>query len=93
MMQQSLIPDTMTVDVRRTGLRREGIFAGAYSFVEKGAGAVGPLIVGLLFQFMGFDPKAAGAATDPTAVYVAIGVVTPLLYLLSAWPIWRQGTE
>ena len=87
LMQQSLIPDTMTVDVRRTGLRREGIFAGAYSFVEKGAGAVGPLIVGLLFQFMGFDPKAAGAATDPTAVYVAIGVVTPLLYLLSAWPV------
>ena len=48
---------------------------------------MGPLIVGLLFQFMGFDPKAAGAATDPTAVYVAIGVVTPLLYLLSAWPV------
>jgi GPH family glycoside/pentoside/hexuronide:cation symporter len=87
LMQQSLIPDTMTVDFERTGQRREGIFAGAYSFVEKGAGAVGPLIVGLLFQFMGFNPKAASANTDPTAVYVAIGVVTPLLYLLSAWPV------
>ena len=90
LMQQSLIPDTMTVDFRRSGARREGIFAGAYSFVEKGASAIGPLIVGLLFQFMGFNPKAAGADTDTTAVYVAIGVVTPLLYLLSAWPVGRM---
>lgn len=90
LMQQSLIPDTMTVDFNRTGLRREGIFAGAYSFVEKGASAVGPLIVGLLFQFMGFDPKAGGAATDTTAVYVAIGLVAPLLYLLSTWPVSRM---
>lgn len=86
LMSQSLLPDTMAVDFERTGLRREGVFAGAYSFVEKASFALGPMVVGFVFQIMGFATKGA-AGGDPNAVYFAVGVLSPLLYTLSILPL------
>jgi len=54
LMGQSLLPDTMEYDYRRTGMRREGAFSGAYSMVEKAGFAVGPLIIGLLLSNAGY---------------------------------------
>lgn len=90
LMGQSLLPDTITVDHARTGLRREGLFAGAYSFVEKGASALGPMAVGIIFQLMGFATHGASGG-DPRAVYIAVGVLTPAAYLLSILPLIGLG--
>ena len=86
LMGQSLLPDTIAVDHARTGLRREGVFAGAYSFVEKASFALGPMAVGFIFQIMGFATKGT-ALGDPRAVYIAVGVLTPMLYALSIVPL------
>lgn len=86
LMGQSLLPDTISVDHVRTGLRREGVFAGAYSFVEKASSALGPMAVGFIFQIMGFATHGA-AGGDPRAVYIAVGVLTPVAYLLSILPL------
>lgn len=86
LMGQSLLPDTIAVDHVRTGLRREGVFAGAYSFVEKASFALGPMLVGFVFQIMGFATHGA-AGGDPRAVYFAVGVLSPLLYALSIIPL------
>ena len=86
LMGQSLLPDTIAVDYARTGLRREGVFAGAYSFVEKTSFALGPMAVGFIFQLMGFATHGA-AGGDTRAVYMAVGVLSPLLYTLSIIPL------
>ena len=86
LMGQSLLPDTMSVDHVRTGLRREGVFAGAYSFVEKASFALGPMVVGFVFQAMGFATKGA-VPGDTEAVYIAVGILSPGAYLLSIIPL------
>ena len=90
LMGQSLLPDTIAVDYARTGYRREGLFAGAYSFVEKASFAVGPILVGLIFQIMGFATHGSTGG-DPRAVYIAIGVLTPAAYALSVVPLLALG--
>lgn len=89
LMGQSLIPDAISEDWHRNGLRREGIFAGAYSFVEKAASALGPMIVGVMFQLLGFQPSAPIETQSMVPVYIAAGVIPPLAYLLSAVPVLR----
>ncbi|WP_167073386.1 MFS transporter [Sphingomonas vulcanisoli] len=86
LMGQSLLPDTMAVDFVRSGMRREGVFAGAYSFVEKASFALGPMAVGFIFQIMGFATHGV-AGGDPRAVYAAVGLLSPGLYLLSILPL------
>ena len=93
LMGQSLIPDVIATDFARTGLRREGLLSGAYSFVEKASSALGPMVVGGLFQLMGFGVAGSAARNDPQAVYLAAAVVPSMAYLLSAWPIWRIGVS
>ncbi len=93
LMGQSLIPDVIATDFARTGLRREGLLSGAYSFVEKASSALGPMVVGGLFQFLGFGVPGAAARTDTQAVYLAAAVVPAVAYLLSAWPVWQIGVS
>lgn len=42
----SMLTDAMEIDFHRTGLRREGMYSALYSFVEKLATSVGPMILG-----------------------------------------------
>lgn len=79
LMGQSLLPDTMEYDYRRSGLRREGAYSGAYSMVEKAGFAVGPLIIGLLLSAAGYDGAqtpagAAGPSSGATTLAVLFGV-------------------
>jgi len=72
LMGQSLLPDVMEYDYRRTGLRREGLYAGLYSFVEKLAFATAPLTLGILLSSMGFVPGLPRAALQPESALLAI---------------------
>ncbi|MEZ5500861.1 MAG: MFS transporter [Steroidobacteraceae bacterium] len=58
LMGQSMLPDTIEFDFRRTGLRREGVFSGLYSIVEKFAFAIAPAILGWVLSYYGFVSKA-----------------------------------
>jgi len=58
LMGQSMLPDTIEYDVRRTGLRREGVFSGLYSIVEKVASSFAPTILGLGYAWFGFDSRS-----------------------------------
>ena len=57
-MGQSMLPDVIEYDFRRTGLRREGIFSGLYSVVEKVASTLAPSILLLTYAWFGFNAKA-----------------------------------
>jgi GPH family glycoside/pentoside/hexuronide:cation symporter len=90
LMGQSLLPDTMEYDYRRSGLRREGAFAGAYSFVEKAGFAFGPLVVGWLLTAAGYHgagvaTSAAASADQTFAVYLGVAVIPAVATLLSVF--------
>jgi glycoside/pentoside/hexuronide:cation symporter, GPH family len=53
----SMLTDAMEIDSHRTGMRREGMYSALYSFVEKLAAAIGPLILGSALSLAGYDPK------------------------------------
>ena len=76
---QSMLPDTIEYDRRRTGLERAGIFAGIYTTAEKLAYALGPALTGILLGAMGYVSGTGGAAIEQpasaiTAIYLCIGV-------------------
>ncbi len=84
----SLLPDCAEYDYRCTGMRREGLYSGFYSFVEKCAFAVGPLASGLILTAGGYVKSVGGAAvvqpqSAVDAVYYVSSVIPALAPLLS----------
>ena len=79
LMGQSMLPDTMEYDYRCTGLRREGIFSGIYTTVEKLAGAIGVAFVGAVLSASGYIAGRGGATVQPDsaihAIYLIMGIL------------------
>jgi GPH family glycoside/pentoside/hexuronide:cation symporter len=77
---QAMLPDAIQEDVRISGLHREGIFTAAYSFMEKSAFAIGPLLLGLLLQAASFEPgQNVGADTDTAVVILLAAAALPAI--------------
>jgi glycoside/pentoside/hexuronide:cation symporter, GPH family len=91
LMGQSILPDTIDYDCRRSGTRREGLYAGAYSFVEKASMAFGPLLVGLILQAFNFRPSTGPGVAQPaealTGIYIGAALLPAALYALSVVPL------
>jgi GPH family glycoside/pentoside/hexuronide:cation symporter len=72
-------------------VRREGVYAGAYSFVEKLASAMGPLIIGSILQIFKFQPKLDRGMDQPAdaimGIFFGAAVLPPLLFALSVIPL------
>jgi GPH family glycoside/pentoside/hexuronide:cation symporter len=92
LMGQSILPDTIDYDARHTGLRREGVYAGAYSLVEKTSMAVGPLAIGWILQLFHFTPTAGPevlqSAEALRGVYIGMAVLPAVLYFISVVPLF-----
>ena len=69
---QSMLMDTFAWDYRLTGVRREGVLAASFSFVEKACMALGPLIIGVLFSSMGFDKNLPATAEQSASAVQAM---------------------
>ena len=67
-MGQSMLPDTIEYDFHRTQLRREGIFASLYSFVEKTSAMLVPLSIGLVLSAGGYVEGLEGAEQSTSAI-------------------------
>ena len=88
LMGQSMLPDTIEYDVRRTGLRREGVFSGLYSIVEKVASSFAPTILGLGYAWFGFNSKSAVQTQDTIDGIRYCAAFLPCLYFgLSLIPL------
>jgi GPH family glycoside/pentoside/hexuronide:cation symporter len=87
---QSLLPDTMEWDYRRTGLRREGLLAALYTVVEKLAYALGSAVTGIVLGAAGYIQGAgvSGAVIDqPPSAIEAIFILSsfaPMGFLLAS---------
>ena len=73
----SMLIDTFALDHKLSGLRREGILAATFSFIEKFSLSLGPLIIGILLTGMGFDKSLGPTADQPASAVQAmyIGLV------------------
>ena len=72
LMGQAMLPDTMEYDIRLTGLRREGVYAGVYTTIEKFAFAFGPAITGGILAGMGYIASSDGIVEQPDSAILAI---------------------
>ncbi|MEO7385884.1 MAG: MFS transporter [Gammaproteobacteria bacterium] len=77
---QSMLPDTIENDFRRTGLRREAMFSAVYSIAEKLASAMGPFLLGLVLSSAGGDRGIVLAAVAIPAVASLLSAVALLFY-------------
>ncbi len=87
-MPPAMLPDTMQYDYLRTGLRREGIFSGLYTTVEKAAYAIGPAVVLYVLAFFGYQSSTTGFDVDQpesalTAIYLAVALIPSFAYGVS----------
>jgi GPH family glycoside/pentoside/hexuronide:cation symporter len=91
LMGQSLLPDAIDADCKKSGIRREGVYAGAYSFVEKASMAFGPLLIGLILQAFHFQPSLGKAVAQPpealTGILIGVAIVPAVLYAVSIIPL------
>ena len=73
---QSLLPDTMEWDFRRTGLRREGMLSALYTVTEKLAFALGAAATGIILGAAGYLQSHGGAPViQPPSAITAIFVL------------------
>jgi GPH family glycoside/pentoside/hexuronide:cation symporter len=88
LMGQSMLPDTMEYDYRRSGVRREGAYSGVYSLVEKAGFALGPTIVGVMLSMAGYHVAAPGQAAialspeSVRALYWGVSIVPAVTTLI-----------
>jgi len=76
---QSMLPDVMEYDFRRTGLRREGVFAALYTLVEKLAAAIGVAIVGAMLAAYGYVQSRGIAIDQPDGALWAIRMIMSVM--------------
>jgi glycoside/pentoside/hexuronide:cation symporter, GPH family len=88
LMSNSMLPDVMEYDRLRTGRRREGVFSGIYTILEKVAYAIGAGVVGLLLAAFGYIPTLQGQLVQQpgsaiTALYAGASIIPTALVLVS----------
>jgi GPH family glycoside/pentoside/hexuronide:cation symporter len=85
---QSMLPDTMEYDYRRSGERREGLFAGIYTTVEKISFSIGPALTGIVLGMSGYIASAPPGTVQPesakTAMYVCLAVLPAIVTIAGA---------
>ncbi len=88
LMGNAMLQDVMDEDYRRTGYRKNGMFAGSYSLIEKVTSGIGAQVLGLVLSLTGF---ARGAAVQSDAaiqgIYLVVAVIPGILMLVSLYAI------
>ena len=99
----SLLPDVQEYDYLKTGLRREGVFAGAYNMVEKFAFMMAPVVIGFILWALGYQSTVDAEAIqqDPSAltgIRISIAIVPAVCNLIAGiillrWTLTREYLE
>lgn len=92
LMGQAMLPDTIHYDWQRSGKRREGIFAGIYTTVEKLSFALGGVFAGFILQWYGYQSSVSGQVVVQSeqairGIYLLAAAVPAVLMLLSCIPL------
>ncbi len=99
----SLLPDVQEYDYLATGLRREGVFAGAYNMVEKTAFMAAPMLISVILGLLGYQETVDTEAIqqDPgalTGIRITIAIIPAVCNLIAGlilmrWTLTREYLE
>jgi GPH family glycoside/pentoside/hexuronide:cation symporter len=94
---ESLLPDAIEDDCRRSGTRREGTLASLFAFTEKAANALGVALVGFVLGWFQYQAPAAGEEIPPnvgSAIMTCFGLLPTFFVGVSGlwWLVARRGT-
>ncbi|MCH9696017.1 MAG: MFS transporter [Gammaproteobacteria bacterium] len=94
LMGNAMLQDIMDEDYRRTGHRKNGMFAGSYSLVEKLTSGLGAQILGLILSATGFV-RSATVQTELSVqgIYLVVAIIPAGLMLLSLLLIHRYNLQ
>jgi len=81
-MPWSIIPDTVEYDYAQSGVRREGIYYGLWTFTIKMGQAAAGLMVGLVLDFCGYIPNVEQTASAVWGIRFLVGPATALFFIL-----------
>jgi GPH family glycoside/pentoside/hexuronide:cation symporter len=91
---EAMLPDVMSLDVARTGLRREGTIAALFSVAEKLSSGIAIALLGGFLALSGFVHSTHDVAQPEsarTAIGLAISVIPSAAVLVSAVLIFCWG--
>ncbi len=92
LMGNAMLQDIMDADYRESGERKNGLFAGSYSLVEKLSGGIGVQVLGLVLAFTGFDRAASEQPESAVmGIYVTAALIPAVLMVLSLFVIRRYS--
>jgi glycoside/pentoside/hexuronide:cation symporter, GPH family len=74
----SMVPDVVEVDELKTGMRREGMYTGITTFVQKAAGAVVLQVTGLVLSWVGYVADAKQTPTALTGIRLLFCYILPM---------------
>lgn len=86
LMPWSMLGDVIDADELRTGERREGVYAGFFTFLRKLGGAAGVAMAGLVLELSGFVRGVPQGETTLLAIRLLTGGA-PILFLAIAMTI------
>ena len=86
----AMLPDIMEYDRRLTGINQEGLYASAFTLVEKVGYSLGPIIVGTLLGATGFIATKGGEIVeqpDSALLFItlSVAVVPTICNFTGAW--------
>ncbi|MCU0758855.1 MAG: MFS transporter [Steroidobacteraceae bacterium] len=94
---ESLLPDAIDDDCRRSGTRREGTLAALFAFTEKAANALGVALVGFVLAWFQYRAPPAGQAIPPNvvrAIMACFGLVPAFFVGISGlWWVLARGAR
>lgn len=89
---QSMLPDVLDHEVKRSNIRNEGVLTGLFSTAERGSSALGIAIAGLILSAGGYisgNTDAVQPSSAITAIYICVGLGPCIGILLSMIAAWR----
>jgi len=94
-MTWGIIPDTVEYDYSETGVRREGVYYGLWTFIIKVAQALSALILGVVLDGFGYIPDVAQTDTSLLGIRLLIGPLPAVFFIvanviLSFYPIDKK---
>lgn len=94
LMGNAMLQDVMDLDYRETGKRKNGMFAGMYSLIEKITSGIGAQILGLVLSLTGFD-RLAETQTESAVqgTYITNAIIPAALMALSLIVIYNYRLD
>jgi Na+/melibiose symporter-like transporter len=92
----AMLPDVITAEEERTGVRRAGLFSGVWTAGETFGFALGPGIYGLILAIGGYVSSTDAAAVQPESAVTAALVgftIVPMVLVVAALPLLTRKLE